>query len=312
MKTRKKELRLQGSDYCLFSKRMILLGILPGMLLYVLFRVVPSVATFVLSFTDISSIPGAQVHFIGLSNYKEILFEANARDTLQALWRTIEFSFFTTVIQTAISLFLAVVLCKKFVRGKNFYRAVIFLPTILGMTVTGLCFKLFFSKDGLASAFLGLFGASSNFFGDFELAFKLVIFCQIWASVGYEMVIFIAGLQNIPEDLYEAASIDGANEWQAFWKVTLPQLWPTVMVNLLVCIVGSLSAFQIIMVTTGGTPQTRTLAMQIYQTAFGIGQITPNAGRQGLAAAMSMLLFIFILAATLLSQYAMNKFGRED
>ena len=312
MKAAKRTARVAIDGNCLFNKQMILLGLLPGMLLYILFRVGPSVATFVFSFTDISSIPGAAVHFIGLDNYKEILFQANARDTLQALVRTIEFSFFTTVIQTAISLFLAIILCKKFVRGKNFYRAVIFLPTILGTTVTGLCFKLFFSKDGLASSFLGLFGVSSNFFGDFNLAFKLVIFCQIWASVGYEMVIFIAGLQNIPSDLYEAASIDGANEWQAFWRVTLPQLWPTVMVNLLVCIVGSLSAFQIIMVTTGGTPQTRTLAMQIYQVAFGIGQRTPNTGRQGLASAMSMLLFVFILAATILSQYVMNKFNKED
>lgn len=307
--------RLQSSvavRSTLFNKKLILLGLLPGLILYVGFRVLPSVATLVFSFTNISTTPGAPVQFVGWGNYVEILFKSNARDTFAALLRTIQFSFFTTVIQTAVSLFLAVQLCKKFVRGKTFYRAVIFLPTVLGMTVTGLCFRLFFSSDGIANSVLRLFGTSSSFFGDFDLAFKLVIFCQIWASAGYEMVLFIAGLQNISGDLYEAASIDGANGRQAFWRVTLPQLWPTVMVNLMVCIVGSLSAFQIIMVTTGGTPQTRTLAMQIYQIAFGIGQPTPNVGRQGLASAMQMILFAFILIVTVLFQYLMSRVNKED
>jgi ABC-type sugar transport system permease subunit len=129
--------------------------------------------------------------------------------------------------------------------------------------------------------------------------------------VGYEMVIFIAGLQNIPEDLYEAARIDGASEWQVYWKITLPLLWPTVMVNVTLCIVGSLSAFQLIYVTTGGSAATRTLAMLIYQVAFGLsGGTANNAGRQGLASAMSMLLFVFILVITILSRRLMSR--KED
>ena len=296
----------------LFKKRMIILGMLPGLLLYIVFCVVPSLGTFLFSFTDISNIPGQPIHFVGLSNYEEILFQNNSRDALQALRNTITFSIATTVIQTAFSLLLAVILCKKFIRGRNFYRAVIFLPTILGMTVTGLCFKLFFSTDGIAAWVLHLFGTSSSFFGDYNVAFQLIIFCQIWASAGYEMVLFIAGLQNIPSDLYEAASIDGASEWTSFWKVTLPQLWPTVMVNLLICIVGSLSSFQIILVTTGGSAPTRTLSMFIYQVAFGIGAKVTNAGRQGLAAAMQMMLFILIFVVTVISQWVMKRFNKED
>lgn len=296
----------------LFKKQMIWLGILPGLVLFLGFRVVPSVITFFLSFTDISTVPGQAVNFIGLDNYREIFFKNNSRDMLQAFFNTVMFSLATTVIQTAVSLFLAVVLCRKFVRGRNFYSAVIFLPTILGMTVTGLCFKLFFSMDGIAASVLRLFGTSSSFFGDYFLAFKLVIFCQIWASAGYEMMLFITGLKNIPDDLYEAASIDGSNEWNTFWRITLPQLWPTVMVNLLICIIGSLSAFQIILVTTNGSAPTRTLSMLIYQIAFGMGMRDVNAGRQGLASALQMLLFVIILVATLVSQYAMSRFHKED
>lgn len=299
---------------CLFDKRLIWFGIIPGLVLYIGFSVLPSIATFFLSFTDIAIIPGRTISFVGLQNYREVLFQGNSRDALEALKKTIIYSVTTTLFQTIFSLFMAICLCKKFVRGRNFYRAVVFLPTVLGVTVTGLCFRLFFSTDGIAQSVLGLFGESSAFFGDPKLAFALVIFCQIWASMGYEMVIFIAGLQNIADELYEAASIDGASEWKTFWRITLPQLWPTVCVNLLLCIIGSLSSFQIILMTTGGTPPTRTLSMFIYEMAFGLGSGSKHAniGRQGLAAAMQMILFAFILVVTLVSQYIMNKFNRED
>lgn len=300
------------ADKPLFNKKMILLGMLPGLILYIGFFVLPSVCTFIFSFTDITQIPGKEWGFVGLQNYEEILFMNNSRDTLTALGKTAIFALSTTVIQTVFALLLAIVLNKKFVKGRNIYRTIIFLPVILGVTVTGLCFKLFFSIDGPAQSVLNMFGTSSSFFGDWNLAFPLIIMCQIWMSVGYEMVIFIAGLQNIPADIYEASRIDGANEWQTFWKVTLPQLWPTVMVNITLCIVGSLSSFQIMLVTTGGSPQTKTLAMLVYQTAFGIGVgNNANAGRQGLAAALQMLLFMFILIVTVLSQYLMNKKNKE-
>jgi raffinose/stachyose/melibiose transport system permease protein len=301
-----------NKKYHLFSSKMILIGILPGLLLFVVFRLIPSIATFCFSFTDVSTVVGQELHFVGLENYKEILFKNNQRDIIQAFNRTIIFSVSTTVIQTIISLFLAVILCRKFVKGRNLFSAIIFLPTILGMTVTGLCFRLFFSTDGIAASVLRFFGTSSNFFGDYNDAFKLVIFCQIWASLGYEMMLFITGLKNISEDLYEAAAIDGANERSTFWNITLPQLWPTVMVNLLICIIGSLSAFQIIMVTTNGSATTRTLSMLVYQIAFSIGANDVNAGRQGLASAIQMILFIIILVATVGSQFIMNKYSSED
>jgi raffinose/stachyose/melibiose transport system permease protein len=298
-----------------FKKEAVILGILPGLLVFLSFSVVPSILTFFFSFTDIRQIPGRPWQFVGLANYRELLFQSNSRDMLDSLKRTFIFSFSVTGFQTAFALLLSILLTRKNLAGRNIFRTIIFLPNILGVTVTGLCFKLFFSIDGPARKVLGLFGKSSAFFGDWNLALPLVIFCQIWMSVGYEMVIFIAGLQNIPEDLYEAARIDGASEWQIFWRVTLPLLWSTVMVNVTLCVVGSLSAFQIILVTTQGSPPSRTLAMFVYRIAFGMGGVdsgqSNNVGRQGLAAAMQMSLFVFILVITVLSRYLMSRKEEE-
>lgn len=315
MKLFTKRNKINYNDRLLFNKKIILLGMLPGLVLYIGFFVLPSFLTFIFSFTDISTVVGQKISFIGLENYKEVLFKNNSRDLMVTFLNTLKFSFFTTVIQTVIALVFAVALCKKFVKGKKFYRGIIFLPTILGMTVTGLCFKLFFSNDGIASSVLDIFGAKSAFFADYNNALKLVIFCQIWASVGYEMMLFIAALQNIPEDYREAASIDGASENRTFWSIILPQLWPTVVVNVLICIIGSLSAFQIILVTTGGTAPTRTLSMFIYQIAFGMGNNgsnTTNIGRQGLAAAMQVLLFLIIFIATIITRVIMSKVQEEE
>ena len=136
--------------------------------------------------------------------------------------------------------------------------------------------------------------------------------------MGYSMVIFLAGLQGIPSELYEASKIDGASPSQQFIYVTLPLLWPTVTVNVLLAVIGSLSVYQMILLTTGGGFDTSNLAMRVFRTAFNIGQdITGVAGassstmRQGYAAAQSMVLFGIILIVTLVTQYLMNKKEKE-
>jgi raffinose/stachyose/melibiose transport system permease protein len=294
-----------------FQKEAIMLGILPGLILFIGFSVIPSLLTFFFSFTDIQQIPGRPWHFVGLANYREALFQSNSRDMFDSLKRSFIFSLSVTGFQTAFALFLSILLTQRNLAGRNLFRAVIFLPNVLGVTVTGLCFKLLFSIDGPAQLVLAALGKSSAFFGDWNLALPLVIFCQVWMYVGYEMVIFIAGLQNIPEDLYEAARIDGASDGQIFRRITLPLLRSTVMVNVTLCIVGSLSAFQLILVTTQGSAPTRTLSMFVYQTAFGMGGGNTNTGRQGLAAAMQMLLFVFILGITIFSRYLMSRKEEE-
>ena len=220
--------------------------------------------------------------------------------------------FFTTLFQTAISLAAAIALNRPALHGRNAYRTLIFLPVVLGVTVTGLCFNLFFSIDGPVSALMRAFGAKGGLLTSFTRALPLVIYIQIRMSMGYEMVIFLAGLQNIPLELYEAAEVDGAGGEVAFARITLPLLWPTVAVNILVCVIGSLSSFQIILVTTRGQYNTSTLAMKVFAEAFGVTHQIERFGRQGYAAAMQMVLFTLILAATLLSRWLSSRFEREE
>lgn len=296
----------------LFDPKLIWLGIAPGLLVFILFRVIPSIGTIIFSFTDIRQTPGNVTHFVGLSNYIEI-FSMNMRDFANTIGRTVIFTGLVTILQTALALFIAVILNLDYVKGKTIYRTIVFLPVILGVTVCGLAFKLFFSIDGPAAWFLQLFGASSTFFGDRKIALYLVIFCQIWFNVGSEMIIFLAGLQNVSRDLVEAARIDGASEWKILWKVSIPQIVSVVAVNLMMCLIGSLSAYQIILVTTKGNEWTKTLSMMIFGIAFNVGDSgKSNAGRQGYASALQVILFLIILVVTLITQYVQNKVEEKE
>ena len=122
------------------------------------------------------------------------------------------------------------------------------------------------------------------------------------------MVIFLAALQNIPADLYEAAYIDGANEWQVFWRITLPLIWSSVTVNTLLAIIGSLQSYELIMTITRGQFNTATLGMMVFATAFGGNGASASGGmRQGYAAAESMVLFVGVLVVTVISQAVMKR-----
>lgn len=291
-----------------FKKTSIYLGILPAILLYLIMGVGPSLATFIFSFTDITGLKGAEWHFIGLDNYKEYFFHQNYRDYIDVIKRTLIYAGATTIIQNVIALFVAILLNNKFVKGRNFFRAIIFMPVVLGVMVTSLSWTLFFnSTDGPAARFLSFFGQSSNFFGDQKYAFYLCIFAQVWMYMGWSMVIFLAGLQTIPQDLYEAGYIDGTSSWQAFRYITFPLLWSSLTVNILMSVIGALSSFQIILLTTGGNFNTSTLAMTAYAQAFGLGKTGAAGLRQGYASAISMILFAIILVFVIITQYVMKK-----
>lgn len=300
-----------GVTLLLWNKWVVMLGMAPAIVLYLVMGVIPSLTTAVLSFTDISGVPGYPWQWVGFDNYVEFLFLQNARDTYAAFGRTIVFSLSVTLIQNALALLVAVLLNSKLLRWRNFARAVVFLPTILGITIVCFAWSFFFTLDGPADTVFKMLGLpNSGFLGSQTQAFPIVIFVQIWYSLGYAMMIYLAGLQNIPSELYEAAAIDGASPVQIFFKITMPLLWPTITVNVLLSIIGSLSVVQSILLLTGGANNTSTLAMRIFSQAFAIGAAAPSGSgtmRQGFAAAQSMILFFMILIVTIISQYIMKK-----
>lgn len=257
----------------------------PGLLLFGLFSLVPAVTVVFYSFTDVSGVPGVEWGWVGLKNYTRFFASGEAAANMDVLWRTLVFTFCVTVVLNALALTIAVLLNNR-IKGATVFRAIIFMPVVLGVTVTGLIWSLLFNPTGGPAASLwAVFGQSSAFLGDPNLAFAIVIFVQIWMSLGYSMMIYHAGLMAIPAELYEAATVDGANAFQRFIHVTIPLIAPATTVNVLISIIGSLQTYQIIFVLTGSRPFTSVLAMQIFTLGFG------GSSEQGYASAISMVQF---------------------
>jgi raffinose/stachyose/melibiose transport system permease protein len=284
--------------------------LIPGIFLYILIALGPSLATTVFSFTDATGIRGAPMHWIGFDNYREFLFLGQAsRDNYAALWRTLVFCFFVTTIQFGLGLLVAMLVNQR-LKGTNFFRTLYFMPVILGAVIQGLIWSLFlYPLGGPMARLLEFFGARSEFFGGQPTeAFAWVIVVQIWANLGTTMIIFLAGLQTIPEELYEAAQIDGASSWQVFKNVTWPLLTPSVNTNLLLNIIGSLQAWQLFLVLIGYRNGTQVLGYLVYAQGFGqtSGSVT-SAFRQGYAAAASIVLFLLVLVLGTVTQTILNR-----
>lgn len=272
-----------------------LMLLVPGVFLYVLIALGPSLATAGYSFTDASGLRGAPVSWIGLDNFQEFLFEGlSSRDNIAATLRTLRFSVIVTFVQFTLGLILALLLNQK-LRGRTFFRTLFFIPVILGVVIQGLMWKLFLQpRGGPMATIFDWFGLQSEFLGGLPAqAFNWVIVVQIWANVGVTMVIFLAGMQTINTDLYEAARIDGAGGWELFRSITWPQLTPAINTNFLLNIIGSLQAWQLFLVLLGYKPGTQVLGYLVFAEGFGQGE-SPTF-RQGFAAAASIVLFLLVL-----------------
>ncbi len=279
--------------------------LLPGLLIYFLIALGPSLATAVFSFTDATGVPGIPINWIGFENYDEFLFRGLAsRDNINATLRTLVFMFFVSTIQFTLGLVVALLLNQGF-KGTRFFRTLYFMPVILGVTIQGLMWKLFlYPLGGPMASFLDIFGIQSEFLGGQPTeAFFWVIVVQIWSNMGITMVIFLAGLQTVPEELYEVSKIDGANGWQTFRNVTWPLITPVVNTNIVLNVIGSLQAWQLFLVLTGPKPGTLVLGYVIFAEGFAASGSTAASLRQGFAAAASIVLFVIVLVIGLSVQY---------
>lgn len=285
----------------------VYLVVLPALFFYLIFQVFPSITTIVFSFTDITRTGYKPATFVGLANYFEFFRPATFYEKGIALKNSIIFAVVVTLLQNGIALFVSIILNQKW-KGRTFFRGSIFLPVMLGITVNALIWKLMFNPfDGPVQLILQkFFHVKSRFFGDPVLAFYLIIFLQIWSYMGYSAVIFLAGLQAIPFELYEAATVDGCGSWVKFRFITFPLIAQAMTVNVLLSIIGALRTFDIIYVTTGGQYDTKTMAYLMYDQAFGIvGQ--QGRGRLGFASCVATILFLFILIVAFIIQRYLRK-----
>ncbi len=268
------------------------LFLLPNMIGFLLFTVLAVGASAVISLTnwDLLSPP----KFVGLANYQKLL----TNDPLfhKVLFNTFYFTVVSVPLAIVIALLLALAL-NEGIRGIALFRVAYFLPVITSGVVVALIWRWLYNPDfGVLNYVLYNLGIQSppNWLADQRWAMPAVIIMAVWKQVGYNMVIFLAGLQAIPTNLYEAASIDGAGRLDRFRHITLPLLTPTTFFILIVSLIGSLQVFDAVLVLTEGGPAnaTRTLVYHIWQQAFQFLQM-------GYAAAVAWVLFFLIFLITI-------------
>lgn len=273
------------------------------------FAFVPAIAVVFVSFTDLRQATYIPTKFIGLQNYIDYFGAGHRADNLNALKNTLIFASISTIVQIVLALAIAILLNNPRLRGRNIYRAVVFMPTVLGVTVTALVWSLMFNTSGgPAQRLLALFGKNSAFFGDQNIALYLVIFVQIWMVCGTSVIIFLAGLQAIPQELYEVASIDGAGPWKQLHYVTMPMLAPSVTANVLLGIVNAMQSYQLTYVLTGADKKgTQVISLQVYMQSFGGRSGTTLSQSQGYAAAISMVQFVLVGVITLTTLWYLRR-----
>ncbi|MDR1636038.1 MAG: sugar ABC transporter permease [Treponema sp.] len=262
--------------------------ILPAFALYTGFVILPSLASIQLSFTNWDGI-NPRYRYIGLDNYLEIFSSGRF---FSALWRTLFLTLLISVGENVTALVLALALDKvRWCRG--FLRAVFYIPVLISGIVSGFIWLTMYNWNfGIINSILrqaGLEGLAVNWIGDPGIVLFSLALTIIWKGAGYYMVIYLAGLQGIPKDCLESATIDGANGWQSFWHITFPLLAGSITINFTLSLINGLKIFDQIVVMTNGGPgfASETITYLIYRVAF-------SESRQGFGTAMAVVLFILI------------------
>ncbi len=281
--------------------------LLPAMVILTIFLMYPIVWALIVSFKEIRplelknsglfEIPG---EFVGFTQYVEV-FQNDL--FIKALFNTAYFGLIYIPITLVGAALLAVLLNQK-MRGVNFFRTVLFIPYIISIISASLIFMFIFnSEQGMVNAILNKFNIDGpNWLSSSLLAMPVIAVMSAWKKIGYFMLIYLAGLQNISHSLYESAEIDGANAFQKFWKITWPLLSRITLVVSVLLMIDTVKVFQEVYVMTGGGPgdSTITVPFLIYNEAFKFFRI-------GSASAMSYILFFIVIIITVIQKRAVDK-----
>lgn len=262
----------------------------PWLIGYILFIAFPVVYSLVISFYRYT-LPFT-INFIGFSNYKKIFYDPLFHI---ALYNTAYYTLLAVPLGIIASIIIALILNMR-LKGISYFRTIYYMPSVIsGVAVSLLWLVLLDPSHGLINYLLSLLHIRGPvWLQDPKWAKPALIIMSLWQS-GSNMIIYLAGLQQIPEQLYEAATIDGANNWQKFWRITLPLLTPTIFLNLVLSVIGSFQIFTQAYVMTGGGPLNSTLfyVLYLYQKGF-------QSFEMGYASALAWILFTIVLALTLI------------
>jgi ABC-type sugar transport system permease subunit len=263
--------------------------ILPTLAVIVIFRFLPMLQAFYISLHEYDLIRPPT--FIGFRNFIDLVQDPLF---LQSAWVSFIYVVFSCVPVWVLALALAVLFNRE-IRAKNFFRSATFMPVVMPAVVNAVVWTFMYHQDGVVNTILAWFGIDPiPWLRSSKWALWAVILIGIWRATPYYMVIFLAGLQAIPQRYYEAAQIDGASSWNQFRHITLPLLKPTTLLVMVMSVIVALKVFAVPLIMTGGGPAdaTRVLPLFIYQTAF-------EFFKMGRAAAMSVFLFAAVMIFTI-------------
>lgn len=269
--------------------------ILPSLIILMIIVIIPIVMSLYFSFTKYSVL--GDPTWIGADNYTKLLSDDAF---IRSLWNTLIYTLISVPLQTVIALLIADAIAKRFRnRFGGFVRSALFIPVMSSMVVVAVVWRTVLgTSDGAVNVLLDSWGLDKvNFLGEPELAMLVVGLVTVWKNIGYFLVIYYAGIMEVPSDLYEASALDGAGRWRQLWSITIPSLRS---VTLLVIILGTIWSFQVfdlVYVMTGGGPggATTTIVMMIFQAGFKNFQM-------GYASAMAILLFILVVAIAIVQR----------
>ncbi len=275
------------------------LYVLPSFVLLLVFYLIPLVMTGYFSFTEYSVLKPPV--WSGLENYKNMLADPFFRPAVR---NTIIYTLLTVPIQTVLSLWIASVIASRFKnRFGRFLKSALFVPVISSMVLVGTVWKFMLAtKGGIVNSVLELFGMKGlNWLGEYNLALISVCIVAIWKNVGYFLVIYYAGIMDIPTSLFEAAAVDGATRWQKLRYITIPYLKPITYLVVTLGTIWSFQVFDLVYTMTGGGPGTATvtMVMSIYQSGF-------KQYKMGYASAMSFVLFLIVVIISVVQKKAFN------
>ena len=276
------------------------LFILPNFIGFVLFMLVPIIMALVFSFTNYDVI--STMDFIGFENYIDLFTDDQF---LISLRNTLWYCVLTVPSGVVLALLMAVLLNRQ-LKGMAIFRTLVFIPVITSMVAVSLVWSMLYEDNsGLLNILLGYLGLGPvHWLTDTNMAMISIAIMSVWKGLGYNMTIFLAGLQGVPGELYEAATIDGANSVQKFFKITVPMIGPTTYFVTLMALIGSLQVFDQVNIMTGGGPvdATKTVAFYLYQ--YGL-----QFYKMGYACAAAYVLFILVFIVSLIQNISSKKWA---
>jgi raffinose/stachyose/melibiose transport system permease protein len=270
------------------NKLAILIGLVPALLIYLIFSIIPILISIYYSFMDWNGF--GPMEFVGLQNFIDI-----AKDPI--FWKSVKNNIFVVIAsvfgQIPIALGLALLLNRK-LKGAKIFRTIGFMPVVISTVVISLTWNMLLNSEfGFVNQLLKMIGLESwaqNWLGDPKLAMISVCITIIWQFIGLYFIIFLAALQNVPGEVLEAAEIDGASGWKRTLFITIPMIWDTIILAVILCISGSLKTFDLIYVMTNGGPahSTEVMAIYMYEKTF-------SSMKYGYGSAVSLYIFAFSL-----------------